>query len=38
MFIVDSFEIIKRIENRYHIILILNRINILVTKLKADLY
>ncbi len=35
MFIIDSFEIVKRIENRYEIILTLNRINILVTKLKA---
>ncbi len=38
MFIIDSFEIVKRIENRYQIILILNKINILVTKSEADLY
>ncbi len=38
MFIVDSFETVKRIENRYQIILTSNRINILVTELEADLY
>ncbi len=38
MLIIDSFEIVKRIENRYQIILILNRINILIIKLKANLY
>ncbi len=38
MLIIDSFEIVKRIENRYQIILISNRINILVTKSEADLY
>ncbi len=38
MFIIDSFKIVKRIENRYQIILISNKVNILVTKLKADLY
>ncbi len=38
MLIIDSFEIVKRIENRYQINLILNKINILITKLKADLY
>jgi len=38
MFIIDSFENVKRIENRYQIILISNKINILVTKSEADLY
>ncbi len=38
MFIIDSFETVKRIKNRYQIILTLNKVNILVMKLKAILY
>ena len=38
MFIINSFKIIKRIKNRYQIILILNKVNILVTELKTNLY
>ncbi len=38
MLLINSFEIVKRIENRYQIILISNKVNILVIKLKANLY
>ncbi len=38
MLIINSFEIVKRIKNRYQIILTLNKVNILVTELKANLY
>ncbi len=38
MFIIDSFKIVKRIENRYQIILTLNKVNILVTESEANLY
>ncbi len=38
MSVVDSFKTVKRIENRYQIILISNKVNILVTKSEANLY
>ncbi len=38
MFEIDLFEIVKRIENRYQIILNSNKVNILVIKSEADLY
>ena len=38
MFIVDFSAIVKRIENRYQIILTSNRINILVTESETNLY
>ncbi len=38
MFEADSFEIVKRTENRYQIILISDKVNILVTESEANLY
>ncbi len=38
MLIIDFSEIVKRIKNRYQIILTPNKINILVTESEADLY
>jgi len=38
MLIVNISEAVKRTENHYQIILILDRVNVLIIELEADLY